>query len=141
MGETVPFTENSPEYVYNNINESIAGTDKDVATTILGKKFRMPTFEQIKELIELCSRQWTQVNGVNGIVVTGPNGNSIFLPASGLRYYDDGSLYNVGSYGYFWSASPSSSNNSGYGLYFNSSDWDWSYNGHAYGFPVRPVNG
>ena len=141
FGETTPFTEKSPEYVYNDINESIAGTDKDAATTILGAQFHMPTFKQIKELLDYCSREWTQVNGVNGTIVTGPNGNSIFLPASGLRFYDDGSLFNVGSYGYFWSASPSSSNNSGHGLYFNSSYWDWSYNGHAYGFPVRPVNG
>ena len=140
FGETTPFTENSPEYVYNDINESIAGTDKDAATTILGAKFRMPTFKQIMELIELCSRQWTQVNGVNGTIVTGPNGNSIFLPASGLRNYDIGSLGGVGSYGYYWSASPSGSGN-GLNLYFGSSYWNWYDYDRAYGFPVRPVNG
>ena len=140
FGETTPFTENSPEYVYNNINESIAGTDKDVATTILGKKFRMPTFEQIKELIELCLRQWTQVNGVNGIKVTGPNSNSIFLPAAGCRYYSGGSLNIVGSYGYYWSASPCSSY-IGHNLSFYSDYWGWSYSNRAFGFSVRPVNG
>ena len=32
--------------------------------------------------------------------------STIWYPASGYRYYFDGSLLNVGSYGYFWSASP-----------------------------------
>ena len=140
FGETTPFTENSPEYVYKDINESIAGTDKDAATTILGAQFRMPTFKQIKELLDYCSREWTQVNGVNGIVATGPNSNSIFLPASGLRYYSGGSLNIVGSYGYYWSASPCSSY-IGHNLSFYSDYWGWSYSNRAFGFPVRPVNG
>ena len=140
FGETVPFTEKSPEYVYNDINESIAGTDKDAATTILGANFRMPTFEQIKELLRFCSRQWTQFNGVTGTMVTGPNGNSIFFPASGLRSYSDGSLYAVGSFGYYWSASPYSSNY-GHNLYFHSGNWYWYDGNRALGFAVRPVNG
>ena len=140
FGETVPLTENSPKYVYNDINESIAGTDKDAATTILGVQFRMPTFEQMDELVNCCSRQWTQVNGVNGTMLTGPNGNSIFLPAAGYRYYSSGSLSSVGSLGYYWSASPNGSYD-GRGLGFYSGYWGWGNYGRAYGFPVRPVNG
>ena len=140
FGETVPFTVNSPEYVYNDINESIAGTDKDAATTILGTQFRMPTFEQIKELLRFCSRQWTQVNGVNGTIVTGPNGNSIFLPASGYRYSSGGYLYDVGSISCCWSASPKNYNY-GYYLYFNWGYWNWEYNRRASGYPVRAVKG
>ena len=140
FGETTPFTEKSPSYKYEDINENIAGTDKDAATTLLGAQFRMPTLDQIKELIELCLRQWTQVNGVNGIVATGPNSNSIFLPASGLSYYSGGSLNIVGSYGYYWSASPCSSY-IGHNLSFYSDYLGWSYSNRAFGFPVRPVNG
>ena len=140
FGETSPFTENSPEYVYHNINESIAGTYKDTATTLLGKNFRMPTFRQIKELVELCSCQWTQVNGVKGTMVTGPNGNFIFLPAAGYRISSSGSLYNVGSYGYYWSASPYGTNSS-HMLGFGSGGWCWSYYDRVDGYPVRPVNG
>ena len=138
FGEIVAFTEDSPEYVCNEVEGDIAGTDRDAATTILGKKFRMPTFKKIKELIELCSRQWTQINGVNGIVVTGPNGNSIFFPASGYRNYSSGSLYNVGSYGYYWSSSPYGTSY-GHMLGFGSGGWCWSYYGRAYGYPVRAV--
>ena len=140
FGETVPFTESSPEYVYNDINESIAGTDKDAATTILGTQFRMPTCEQIKELLRFCSRQWTQVNGVNGTMMTGPNGNSIFLPASGYRFSSGGYLYNVGSVGYCWSASPKTYNYGHY-LFLYSGYWNWGYNRRASGYPVRPVKG
>ena len=140
FGETTPFTEKSPSYKYEDINYNIAGKDKDAATTLLGAKFRMPTFYQIKELLNFCSCQWTQVNGVNGIVVTGPNGNSIFLPAAGYRNYSNGSLDNVGSYGNYWSASPYRSE---YGrtFYLGPTIWYWLYDNRAYGLPVRPVNG
>ena len=43
-----------------------------------------------------------------------------WYPAVGYRLYDSGALYNVGSYGYYWSASPNpSSSHSAYHLNFN----------------------
>ena len=138
FGETVPFTENSPEYVYDKIEGDIAGTDRDAATVNLGKNYRMPTFDQIKELLDECKWTWTKQNGVKGMKVTGPNGNSIFFPASGYRNYSNGSLNDVGSYGYYCSASANNSNN-GHNLYFNTSYWYWSSNTRASGFPVRAV--
>ena len=140
FGETVAFTEDSPEYVYDDIEESIAGTERDAATVNLDKNYKMPTLDQIKELIDECKWKWTKQNGVKGMKVTGPNGNSIFFPASGYRDLSDGSLYNVGSYGYFWSASAygSYTNNARY-LDFYSSNWFWYNRNRAYGFPVRAV--
>ncbi|MBQ1487125.1 MAG: hypothetical protein IIZ44_11780 [Muribaculaceae bacterium] len=44
----------------------------------------MPTTEQEKELYENCSSSWTTLNGVNGRLFTGPNGNTMFLPAAGI---------------------------------------------------------
>ena len=140
FGETTPFTENSPSYKYENINENIAGTDKDAATTNLGVQFRMPTFEQMDELVNCCSRQWTQVNGVNGTMLTGPNGNSIFLPAAGYRYGYSGFLYYVGSDGFYWSASLNGSN-FGCDLCLHLNDCYWNGGNRACGFPVRPING
>ena len=138
FGETVPFTENSPEYVYDKIEGDIAGTDRDAATVNLGKNYRMPTFDQIKELLDECKWTWTKQNGVKGMKVTGPNGNSIFFPASGYRNYGNGSLGSVGSYGFYWSASAGNSN---YGrrLHFGSSSWSWGNYSRANGFPVRAV--
>ena len=138
FGETTPFTEDSPEYVYDEIDECIAGTDRDAATVNLGSNYRMPAFEQIKELLDECKWKWTKQNGVKGMKVTGPNGNSIFFPASGCRNFSSGALGNVGSYGYYWSASPYSSNNGRF-LNFYSSFWYWNNCYRATGFPVRAV--
>ena len=66
--------------------------------------------------------------------------SSIWYPASGYRYGRDGSLYNVGNCGYYWSASPSSNgSNFAYGLSFNYDGYvnpsDYYY--RAYGRSVR----
>lgn len=64
---------------------------------------RMPSDEQIRELCSKCSWQWTQRNGVNGQLVTGPNGKTLFLPATGYYYSRDGSLLkDVGYVGACW---------------------------------------
>lgn len=138
FGEITPFTEDSPEYEYDGSMESIAGTEHDAATFHFGHNCHTPTFDQINELFDECEWKWTLFNGVNGFRVTGPNGNSIFLPAAGYRNYSSGTLSNVGSYGYYWSATPVSTYSGNY-LYFSSSNWDWYYDGRAIGFSVRPV--
>ena len=68
----------------------------------------------------------------------GKTWSGIFFPASGYRSSSSGTLYGVGSYGSYWSASPYSSS-SGRTLDFDSGDWSWGSNGRAGGFPVRPV--
>lgn len=100
---------------------------------------RMPSFEQIQELCDYCTWQWTQRNGVKGQLVTGPNGNTMFLPAAGYRSYE--SLSGVGSYGIYWSRTLHSSNpNFAYYLNFYSRIVYWDYNFYRdYGFTVRAV--
>ena len=122
-----------------NIGSDIAGTGYDVAHVRMGAPWRMPSHDQQVELMNNCSRQWTQQNGVNGILVTGPNGGQVFLPAAGNRWY--GELYYAGSGGYYWSSSlyPSDGRYA-YRLYFYSGGWDWSYDSRRdFGFSVRPV--
>ncbi|MFR9589136.1 MAG: hypothetical protein SNF86_06990 [Rikenellaceae bacterium] len=59
--------------------------------------------------------------------------------ASGRRNYTSGEMNNVGTNGYYWSASPSSTTN-GYNLYFNSSNVNpANTNTRSYGLQVRPV--
>jgi uncharacterized protein (TIGR02145 family) len=61
-----------------------------------------------------------------------------YWPAAGYRTYSDGFLNRVGSSGFYWSASPNSSN--GYYLGFNSSNlYPSNSNGRAHGFSVRCV--
>jgi len=99
---------------------------------------RMPSLEQIKELINNCSQQWTQRNGTYGQLVTGPNGNTMFLPAAGRRWL--ASLEFAGSWGYYWSRTLGSSYpDVAYGLYFKRGGSGWYDYGRTCGIPVRAV--
>ena len=119
-------------------NKTILELSDDAANANWGGDWRMPTKEEQDELRIECTWTWTAKNGVNGYTVTGPNGNSIFLPAAGYRL--DSSLYDAGSYGFYWSSSliPSYSNLAYY-LNFYSSNVDWSNSFRYYGLSVRAV--
>ena len=110
----------------------------DVATANWGAGWRMPTYDELNELKNNCTVTWTTQNGVNGRLFTGPNGNSIFLPAVGRRYRSD--LNNAGSDGYYWSSSLYADYPFGARyLYFGSGLYDMSSDDRYSGQPVRPV--
>ena len=85
--------------------DDISGNPQyDVARKEWGDSWRMPTYEEQEELLNNCSWELTTENGFNGYKVTGPNGNSIFLPAAGYHY---GTMLNFdGYYGGYWSSKP-----------------------------------
>ena len=86
-----------------NINDISGNSDYDVATLNWGSEWRMPRIGEFNELLDNCTWTWTTQNDVDGYKVTGPNGNSIFLPACG---YNNGSnFYDVGV-GYYWTSAP-----------------------------------
>ena len=87
----------------HNIGNDIAGTQYDVAHVKWGGSWTIPSIDQIKELISNCTWKWITQNGVNGTLVIGPNGLSIFFPAAGVRWID-GSRFED-EYGYYWSSS------------------------------------
>ena len=76
----------------------------DAATANWGGDWRMPTDSEMQELLNNCDWFWTQQGDVNGYKITGPNGNSIFLPATGRHGV---SAEDVGEYGYYWTSTPS----------------------------------
>ncbi len=108
----------------------------DVATVNWGGSWRMPTTEEQYELRDNCTWTWTTLNGVNGYRVTGPNGNSIFLPAAG--YCVGRKVSYRGSYGCYWSSSLANSS-SAYYLDTSSTSCGWGYDSRCYGRTVRPV--
>lgn len=86
---------------YENIGYNISGTQYDVAQAKWGGKWRMPTKDEITELLNYCTNKWITLNGVKGTIFTSKtNGKSIFLPASGNR--TNNKLYNKGSFGDYW---------------------------------------
>ena len=109
----------------------------DTARENWGGTWRMPTITEFEELRKKCKWKWTSQGGHKGYKVTGPNGNSIFLPAASLRDGTNG----VGRGGDYWSSTLHSSE-SGYArhLYFGSG-YLGTDNGVArfYGQCVRPV--
>lgn len=121
-----------------DIGKDIAGTQYDAATANWGSPWVMPNKEQMEELKNNCTSEWTTENGVNGRRFTGTNGASIFLPAAGGRYED---IVNAGSYGSYWSSTLyESDTDDAWDLYFrsgsvNAKDNYWRHRGLS----VRPV--
>lgn len=64
----------------------ISGTDADIAVVKMGEGWRMPTGEEMQELLNKCTWEVETINGRNGFRVTGSNGNSIFLPNTGSNF-------------------------------------------------------
>ncbi|MBO5974130.1 MAG: CotH kinase family protein, partial [Paludibacteraceae bacterium] len=122
-------------------NKTILELEDDAAYANWGGNWRMPTEEEIVELVYTnnCTWEWITKNGVNGYKVTSKvNGNSIFLPAAGFR--TTGSFEEVGSYGCYWSSSLNTSiNYSAMELLFNSSKKELSFGGRCEGRSVRAV--
>ena len=86
-----------------SLGSDISGTEYDVAHVKWGRKWCMPTLDDIKELLDNCTSEWTTFNNVNGRKFTSKiNGNSIFLPAAGSRWGGDPNHPVVR--GYYWSS-------------------------------------
>ena len=128
-------------YGYNGFMDGKTELDPedDAAYVNWGSSWRMPTMDQLLELRDNCNRTLTQFNGVNGYLVTGPNGNTLFLPAAGYRWNE--SLYGAGSYGYYWSrALDSGYSGVAYSLFFDSNGVYWYYSYYRnVGHSVRAV--
>ena len=80
---------------YTNIGSDIAGTVYDAATANWGAPWRMPSEDQIKELIWYTSRKLTSQKGVNGLKFVGVNGGFIFLPSAGYYSFDENRSLNL----------------------------------------------
>ena len=103
-GDYDKFTKYNTDADYGTVdNKMELDVEDDAAYMNWGPEWRMPTLNQIGELCDNCTIQWTTRNGLNGWLFTGFNGNTLFLPATG--YYWDSTLIAEGSRGYFWSVS------------------------------------
>ena len=119
-------------------NKTELDPEDDAAAVNWGGAWRMPTADEFDELRYSCTWEWTTQNGVKGYKVTGPNGNSIFLPTVGCMR--EGTLCDAGSYGYYLSSSlevlyPDYA----YGERFDSGNVYWKLSSRCFGQSVRPV--
>lgn len=115
----------------------------DVATTIYGSNYRMPTKAEIEELMSLPNK-WVEnyngIDGLNGRVFTGKNDNTLFVPAAG--FFTKSSHYDSGSNCDLWSSSISSDNTSyaWYLTFYSNNIYISNNNLRYYGFSVRCVS-
>lgn len=75
----------------------------DPATTNWGNNWHTPDKAQWDELRDNLTHDWTMQNGVSGVIFTAKNGQTLFLPAAGVRW--DSDLVGAGSRGDYWSRS------------------------------------
>ena len=122
----------------HNIGSNISGSRYDVARQAWGGGWKIPTKAQWEELIDRCTWTWTTEGGHSGYKVTGPNGNSIFLPAAGYR--GGTSSGGVGIGGGYWSSTLGEGLTYGaWILVFNSGIHSMNGRYRDYGHTVRPV--
>ena len=134
----------------HDIGQDISGTEYDVAHVQWGGAWVMPTQDLIKELINECSCTWTRRNDVNGDLLTGPGGGTIFLPEA--DFWRKGSANSAAdaseresdqfpSAGYYWASTQRasvSSQASSILLSYGNASWD-TYDYRSSGLTVRPV--
>lgn len=135
--------ENTKLYYDESVVNISGFNEYDAATFKWGSEWKTPSWEQFDELFTKCKWEWCIYNGVEGTKLTGPNGQSIFLPAygfaQGLHTQEDG----------IWSGMPScrywTSNKTNYGndmaVYICSARSGAAMSSHPkfYGLLVRPV--
>lgn len=98
------YTDNNSRTYDVNIGEIAGVPGYDPARAAWGSGWRLPTAQELQELVDRCVWEWTSQGAHYGYKVTGPNGNSIFLPAAGICI--ESSLCNIGEQGWYWSSTP-----------------------------------
>ncbi len=144
MGSGLELTKycNESYFGYNGFtdNLSVLLPEDDAAVGNWGNGWIMPTKEDWQELLDNTECTMAIRKGVRGRLFTASNGNSLFLPTSGYR--QGGGIFEVGSYGCYWSSSvdfdlfPVVAWN----LRFNSDTCAIYSDARGLGFSVRPVH-
>ena len=133
------YTDNNSKTYGKQMNDIKGNSQYDAARANWGGTWRLPTKAELEELKNKCTWRWTTQNNVKGYKVTGPNGNSIFLPAAGYRY--GSSLYSAGERGDYWSSMPNESYSyDACRLYFDSGNQRVRWSRRDLGLSVRSVS-
>lgn len=136
--------EEKDSYTTSNYSLSSAGSmhdltaEEDVATVTWGSKWRMPTMDEFKEILNHCSWSWEEFNEVIGARITGPNGGTIFLPAASMK---DDSQYTapLGTYGSYWGRTHATSSSYATELVFGIAYYSQNYQLGEFYYEMGPT--
>ncbi len=123
-------------------DKCILDEDDDAATKNWGKPWRLPTLAEMMELYTNCSWSLASLNGTQGCYITGPNGNSIFIPKAGYKQYK--TTFHKGEESYIMSSTLYKEDNDnhpdyGYLVFCDASSYGIAGSERSFGYSVRPV--
>ena len=148
-GDHLAWGETEPRTKYDDCETYCMWLDKDLDLTCRdaarlrwGRNWRLPTKEDVQELLDNCDWTWTRQGEHYGCLVTSKrNGRSIFLPAAGIR--SDSELLHADEDGYYWTSTPNTrlydgclACRLGFGSEGRAVETTYRY----YGLPIRPVS-
>lgn len=131
-------TYNSSDSIYKGTENPLAST-ADTATQVMGEGWRMPTEDELRDLINKTDYEFVTINGMSGgkfTSKTNPNAY-VFFPAAGQ--ITNGTYYNWNTTSVVWSSTPNISN-SAYNLWLNNEVKIVSSAGRGIGYCVRGVH-
>lgn len=110
----------------------------DAAYVNWGEDWLMPTVIELRELTNNCTIEAKTLNNIKGISLTGPNGNSIFLPYGGRQ--GDGQTVNNEVRCFIWCKSLDSDISKAPRFMYGSTVNSTGVVDRYHGFNIRPVS-
>lgn len=133
---------------YGEWSQNINVTDKnnyflpqnDAATKNWGEEWAVPQLRFFNELKKECEITRDTLKGISGVVLTGPNGHSMFLPFSGCFFSTSKEVGFLGEEACYWTTSVMGGNlNSWYYCYSKNGAFDSYKTTRNTGLSIRPI--
>lgn len=143
-------TENFGSYSDTSYGPYYLWTNSDRVPTAWGNLWSTPTRQEFNELLDNCTYEWTQKNGVNGYLFSGKRDAKLFLPASGFQIYSEGygysNIQSANEWVLYWTITSSNDSWEGQGFAFalngtsTSITTNTTYNTTIMAAPIRPIS-
>ena len=114
-------------------NKMVLDSNDDAASVNWGGDWRMPTIDEIQELLTKCTWDRITQNGQDCWKAIGTNGNCLILPCTSV--ISNGDYYNTYRFGYYWTKN--CGNTDAYALRLSNRTIETQ--DRYVGIPIRPV--